>query len=442
LTVFLIIFAIALIYQIDIITSTTEVTKKDLQIEPMTDNYKSLQVDFSAKQFKIDKLFLDDSLWKPSKARNKEDRDKYFTDLLLPFEMVRCPHCQKIMPRWLLFNPPHECLACHGELKRPANAVDVPVIKIDPSKVTATTDSDNGGIPDLVEQKYGLKPAVASDDSEDMDGDGFANVYEYQQKTKMNDPKSHPPLYLRLYLDKLVKNKLNFVLKNVVIQGKDKSAWTIQINFGESKTGFFWLGDEITVDNRKYTIIDVTAKNTKVKNGNIENIIVSGNIKVKSADGKEIVTAVIGKEVFSPNPRAIIIDEGTGRKYSMNIGDVIEMGNKKTGIKRYQVTAIDSMKGEESVTIEDMVDKKTYKIDSTLKIPKVIKEQNNFDDDEINLEDKDQAVRPGGMDMPPEMMVPSARSRRSSRRSSRRGSSRRRSSRRGRRSRRNSGPQF
>ena len=169
------------------------------------------------------------SNWKGSFARNKAD--KYFTDLLLPFTMARCPHCGKIIPSWFISNDPHECPSCHMELREPDNENKVEkLVIIDPNAVTETTDSDGGGVPDLVETPLGLNPALASDDATDLDNDGFANVYEHEHKTKLNDPKSHPPLYLRLYLKELVKNKLAFTLKNIIMQGDNKEDWTIQIN--------------------------------------------------------------------------------------------------------------------------------------------------------------------------------------------------------------------
>jgi hypothetical protein len=405
LAVFLVIFVIALFYQIDIITTAKEVTTKDLQLEEMTDNYKSQQVDFAAEKFKLDTTFMKESSWTGSTARNKAD--KYFTDLLLPFTMARCPHCGKIVPSWLILNDPHECPMCHGELKTPDNET-AGTVTIDDSQVTATTDSDGGGIPDLEEKKYGLKPELASDDATDLDGDGFANVYEYDNKTKMNDPKSHPPLYLRLKLDKLVKNKLDFTLKNIIIQGANKADWDIQINFGPTKTEFFWLDDTMKVGSRKYKIIEIEAKKIKVKKGNIEEVQTDGQIKIKSADGKEVVTAIKGKDVFSPNPRAIIIDVGNGRKYSMNIGDVIEIGTKETGVSRYKVTDINSIKGKEAVTIVDIKTKKTYIVDEEVKIPRLKNEKTNIMGDsgmEPGMESPD--GMPG--EMPPEMRAPSRR---------------------------------
>ena len=426
LALFLIIFVIALFYQIDIIRGASEVTKKDLQLKEMTANYKSQEVDFADNKFKISAVFMKGSSWAGSTARNK--KDKYFTDLLIPFKMVRCPHCEKILPLWSLLNDPHECMFCHGELKTPAH------IKIKKTFVikddgNPDTDSDGGGVPDMTEKKYGLDPATPDDDTADMDGDGFGNSYEYLKKTKINDPKSHPPLYLRLYLKELVKNKLNFTLKNIIIQGKDKANWDIQINFGAKKTGFFWLDDMMKVDNREYKIISLEAKSVKIKDGNIEKIKTDGHIKIQSADGKEIVTAVIGKEVFSPNPRAIIIDEGTDRKYSMNIGDIIEIGTKKTGMSRYKVTDINSAKGEEAISIMDLADKKTYSFNKVLEMPPIKKERTSSlgGDDMESLDGMPNEMSPDGIQDPSRRDVRSNRRnpRRRGGRSSRRGSRRR-----------------
>ena len=414
LALFLVIFVIALFYQIDIIRGAGEVTKKDLELKEMTANYKSQQVDFAANKFKIAPLFMKGSSWAGSTARNKQD--KYFTDLLLPFKMVRCPHCEKILALWSLMNAPHECLFCHGELKEPDHVRATKTFKI-VDDGNPDTDSDGGGVPDMTEKKYGMKPETPDDDTADMDGDGFGNSYEYLKGTKLNDAKSHPPMYLRLYLKELVKNKLNFTLKNIIIQGTNKADWDIQINFGKKKTGFFWLEDMMKVDNREYSIISLDAKSIKIKDGNIEKIKTDGHIKIKSADGKEIVTAVIGKEVFSPNPRAIIMDEGTDRKYSMNIGDVIEIGTKKTGITRYKVTDINSAKGTEAVTIMDLADKKIYHFNKMLEMPPIKKERTS------NLGDGEMDPGMQSMDGMPAEMPPG----RSSRRAPRRRGTRRRS---------------
>lgn len=46
-------------------------------------------------------------------------------------------------------------------------------------KGTAYKDSDNDGIPDAWEKKYGLNPKVASDANMDINGDGYTNIEKY-----------------------------------------------------------------------------------------------------------------------------------------------------------------------------------------------------------------------------------------------------------------------
>jgi len=53
--------------------------------------------------------------------------------------------------------------------------------------VDITLDSDDDGIPDAWETSYGLNPNDPSDANEDLDGDGFTNLQEYQNGTDPNN---------------------------------------------------------------------------------------------------------------------------------------------------------------------------------------------------------------------------------------------------------------
>jgi hypothetical protein len=52
-------------------------------------------------------------------------------------------------------------------------------------------DSDGDGIPDLVEERYGLDP-TRNDAGEDSDGDGFSNLLECHEQTNPRDARSRP----------------------------------------------------------------------------------------------------------------------------------------------------------------------------------------------------------------------------------------------------------
>lgn len=47
----------------------------------------------------------------------------------------------------------------------------------------APADTDDDGMPDAWESRYGLNPADASDSAMDKDGDGYPNVEEYLNGT-------------------------------------------------------------------------------------------------------------------------------------------------------------------------------------------------------------------------------------------------------------------
>jgi hypothetical protein len=48
---------------------------------------------------------------------------------------------------------------------------------------TAPSDSDNDGMPDEWEKKFGFDPKEASENIQDKDKDGYANVEEYLNDT-------------------------------------------------------------------------------------------------------------------------------------------------------------------------------------------------------------------------------------------------------------------
>ena len=68
----------------------------------------------------------------------------------------------------------------NGIIDRPSDVGAWPKLK----SGTAPTDTDNDGMPDEWEEKYGLDANKADDSSSDKDGDGYTNVEEYLNGTK------------------------------------------------------------------------------------------------------------------------------------------------------------------------------------------------------------------------------------------------------------------
>ena len=58
--------------------------------------------------------------------------------------------------------------------------------------VKVEVDSDNDGLPNDWEKKFGLNPNDGADADADTDGDGFTNLEEFKAGTAPNDPNAHP----------------------------------------------------------------------------------------------------------------------------------------------------------------------------------------------------------------------------------------------------------
>ncbi|QSH42490.1 hypothetical protein P0136_02490 [Lentisphaerota bacterium ZTH] len=338
LSLLLIVFIMLLIYLIKIIKSTNEITKEDLKIPTPRADYRP--VDFLKDQYVLDKLFNKGSEWQRSVPRVKGD--KVYTDLLVPFKCARCPHCRKIVPKFFFLNPPHKCPihGCGKPLPKP-----VKVESKEKAFVFKPNDWDNDGIPNAVEEKIGLDPKFPEDANDDLDNDGFSNLFEYNNKTNINNAKSHPPMYKRLKLVDLRRTVLDAELMKVIASGKDKKNWDVQVNVNNGKkTKFITLGDPITLDRRGYSIVDITHNVKEIKRGN--SILKKDNstVTLKSDDDRFTIVMQVGKPVYSPLPKAIVVDLSNGREYQLDSGDKFSLGNKKTRISKYKVLEIDTKK--------------------------------------------------------------------------------------------------
>ncbi len=363
LAALLLLFIFALVYLIQIIDSTNDVTKADLNIPTRTPDYE--ETDFSQGSFKNDNIFMKDSIWNVSEAR--DPANKSFTDLMNPFECARCPHCGRLVPLFDFKNDPHKCQVCNGELRTPPAAGSKPKPK---GNVTAD-DSDGDAIPDLVEEKLGLNPKDIEDGLLDMDGDGFPNAFEYKHfgtatgAAAINNSKIHPPMYMRLHLLELRKVVLDVLLKKVVPAGTKGDEFDIQLAIDNgAKTLFKVINDKVTLDKRPYEIVKVIPKFTKLQQGSVIVEKDESRIVLNSVDGKYTLEMKVGEPVYSPNPKAIIKDDGINEELTLDENDIVPMGTEKTGITRYKVTKIDIEKSK--VELKDLKTNKVYVVSKTI----------------------------------------------------------------------------
>lgn len=145
----------------------------------------------------------------------------------------------------------------------PADAERCPLCGAKQHVVKVEVDSDNDGLPNDWEKKFGLNPNDPADADLDKDGDGFTNREEFEAKTDPTDPKSHPD-----YLDSLsVSGQLQqttlpfwfqsytpipgghrFTLRRLDKSGQDmtgyNTTWSVKKDEPIGKTGFAVTGFE------------------------------------------------------------------------------------------------------------------------------------------------------------------------------------------------------
>ncbi len=388
LAVMLVIFLFSLFYQVDIITGENKITAQDLKLPPMHADFEN--TNFNDPKFNDKNIFLTKTAW--IKTVPKDPKIKVHTDLLNNFKASRCPHCKKIVPQYFFYNLPHKCPICGDSLPEPDNKTTTVIV------INNDGDSDNDGIPDNVENRWGTNPKVADSES-DKDGDGFANIYEYKNKTDGSKARNHPPLCQRLYLQEIRRSPLDIKLKKITTYGeKDKSNWDVQINTQNGrKSRFIVLGDTVRIGSKDYKLIDIVPKTIKERRRNVMVKVDVSEIVLKSVKGNDTITAIRNKDVFSSKPQAALIDELDGREYLVEEGAKMTIGDASTGKESYMVVSVDP--GKERVTMRDIKRKKSCFVGKELKIPRIRKVDAN----------------PGGMDGmmedPTMMMEPSSRRR-------------------------------
>ncbi|MCK5850371.1 MAG: hypothetical protein KAH23_05600 [Kiritimatiellae bacterium] len=77
-------------------------------------------------------------------------------------------------------------------------------------------DLDNDGMLDVWEDLYGLDPTDETDAQRDKDEDLFTNLEEFTAKTDPTDPKSYPPIEVKLYATKIVADPFKLRFKSVM----------------------------------------------------------------------------------------------------------------------------------------------------------------------------------------------------------------------------------
>ncbi len=341
----LFLFAVSMIYLVGIISSAAELKMEQLEIKPREADWKQINnIDFKGEDFVFGALFMRNTIWHKSVSRQAEP---VFSDLVVMAPCMRCPHCGGFIPTYYVYledEKKRECPLCKAQLPIPDN-----IEKIDPDSLIGADL-----IPLDVKLKYGIDPKDPRAVHYDLDGDGFSNLFEYQQNTALDNARNHPPMYMRLYMSELRQSDLDPMLMKVSASGASKENWDIQVNVdrgGNTKTRFLVMGDNIQLEpKRSYKIVDVISDIKTVKEGNVEVQRDESKIVCESNDDKKLrVTMTVGKVAYSPLPKAFLKDIADDNVIMVDVDDKFRIGNSKTGVTEYTVKSIDADKHEAEV---------------------------------------------------------------------------------------------
>lgn len=362
----LVLFIGAMFYLVGIVRDTGSISWEDLKIPTRAK-------DFDEKKETENVRTLNENLygfksWTGSKPRAGKYPHLY-SDLVVTFGAARCGHedCGKIIPLHYFGNKKEGCPWCGKKLEAPPKQAVFFGVK-------TADDPDGCGIPHNIKRQFGLPEDDPNNVRYDLDKDGFSNLYEHRQNTAMNQPKSHPPFWHRLVVEKIERVKLPLQLKAVMApHPTDKTRWDVQINLiDKDRTELTMLNERITIDGTDYTVKDIVRDlSEKDASGNP---IDKSYIDVVSDNGVRI-RMQIGKDVYTPDPKACLKDLGTGKLFTLSVGQEFRMGTRSTGFDKYIVRKIDQVKN--LVYLQD-----NYRADQGKMVPEPITRRGKIREEE------------------------------------------------------------
>lgn len=238
---------------------------------------------------------------------------------------VKCMHCNAPMP---------------GDAKNCGECGKAP-----PEKQQIVYDSDNDGLTDDWEVRYGLNPKDPNDAHLDLDGDGFTNFEEYEAKTDPTDPKSHPDYFdsLKLVLP-LKETKLPFVFEKVMklpsgfrFYFKDPKARNDYGQRGKQYTPL--AGEDIGTTGFTVKAYEQRSKKQKLAAAKGEKamertIDVSVAKIVRKSDNREFELVVGDKNHIAVDVQAnLVYNRGGTKEFSVVAGDTVDLNGDKYKVK-------------------------------------------------------------------------------------------------------------
>lgn len=344
-----VIFALLLVHLYNIVLKTGEVKESDLQIPQLEPNYVVTKA--SDPKFNLPVLMRENSVLAQASARDKKD-NKDFSDLMTVFKISRCGHCGYLIPRRVL-DSTESCPMAHCGKKLLA-----PKAEVQGAQAAARLDSDDDGIPNIIELENNLNPYDAHDAYDDLDDDGFVNVYEYKMNTDMKKADNHPPLYSGLYLVSIDRQPLKATLLGVsVLEGRDKAFWDIQMLTHEQRIKgknrkeekhYLSIGRRVQLDTGFYTIDDILSNEVEKMVDNKMQKVTEYSVRLKDRKGRMILMKV-NEVAYDPDDKAQLKDIWSEKIYNVRVNSNLRMGSTAIGFSTYKVQKIE--KRTNSVTV-------------------------------------------------------------------------------------------
>ncbi|MDD4101774.1 MAG: hypothetical protein PHU80_03985 [Kiritimatiellae bacterium] len=251
---------------------------------------------------------------------------------LTPERRVTCvvADCQKPIPY-----AAESCPFCGGKQPIPPES--------DPG-----LDSDGDGIPDKIENQWGLNPNDASDAKGDLDGDGFTNLEEYLAKTGPRDPKSHPAVVSLLRVKELRGKHMPLVFSGVNRMPDGKLQLVFNQTAPQART--HWVREGEAIGESGWSAVGKVEVKFEERDdptmpGGKRRVDVS-TAEVKRLSDNKTVTLRIGETGKNTDIEAVLLLPLDNAEYT-----VLEGGTFKVREETFQVVSIDS--GKTSVTIEN-----------------------------------------------------------------------------------------
>ena len=225
-------------------------------------------------------------------------------------------------------------------------------------------DSDEDGLPDDWEKKYGLKIGV-NDANDDLDGDGFSNIEELEAGTDPSNKASHPD-----YLDSLkVLPELKQTYTTLMFQKayKTPSGWKYNFKDNDPKRkNDYDHGNYSVFEGKEIGKSGFVAKSYEEK---FEEKTMGGGMKKKidasfatverKSDGKLVKLVVGAKRTATDVQATLVYERGGTKQFAVVPGSEIELN----GVKYRIADVARSGKGA-TVTVENVATKKRRKIEA------------------------------------------------------------------------------